>query len=77
MMTTMQFRPLFLPLGLIGVGLGYYLYFQQKQRCNTLGCEMAGSRLNLALLGVATVMLVIELAFVVFPDILWALIAEH
>jgi len=76
MMTTMQFRPLFLPLGILGVGLGYYLYFRERHRCNALGCQMARSRLNLVLLGVATVMLVIEVAFVLFPDILWALMME-
>lgn len=76
MMTTMQFRPLFLPLGILGVGLGYYLYFRERHRCNALGCQMARSRLNLVLLGVATVMLVIEVAFVLFPDILWSLMTD-
>lgn len=73
MMTTMQFRPLFLPLGVLGVGLGYYLYFRERKRCNVLGCQMARSRVNLVLLGVATVMLVIEIVFVLFPDTLWSL----
>ena len=76
MTTTMQFRPLFLPLGILAVATGYYLYFREKQRCRALGCRMAGSRLNLALLGVATVMLAIEIAFVLFPDVLWSLVME-
>lgn len=76
MMTTMQFRPLFLPLGILGVGAGYYLYFREKRRCEALGCRMAGSRLNLGLLAVATVMLAVELAFVIFPDALWWLMME-
>ncbi len=76
MVTTMRFRPLFLPLGILGVGLGYYLYFRERRRCNALGCRMAGSRLNLALLVLATVMLGIELVFVLFPDVLWSLMME-
>lgn len=76
MMTTMQFRPLFLPLGILGVGLGCYLYFRERHRCNALGCQMAGSRINLILLGAATVMLAIEVIFILFPDALWALMMD-
>lgn len=73
MVTTMQYRPLFLPLGILAVGFGYSLYFREKRRCDALGCRMAGSRLNFALLAAATVMLAVELAFVLFPDTLWSL----
>ena len=73
MATTMQYRPLFLPLGILGVGLGYYLYFREKRRCETLGCRMAGSRLNLTLLIAASLMLAMEVVFVVFPEALWSL----
>ena len=73
MATTMQFRPLFLPLGTLAVGSGYYLYFREKRRCKALGCRMAGSRLNLTLLIAASLMLVIEVLFVVFPEALWSL----
>ncbi len=73
MATTMQYQPLFLPLGILGVGLGYYLYFREKRRCETLGCRMAGSRLNLTLLIVASLMLAVEVGFVMFPEALWSL----
>ncbi len=76
MATTMQYRPLFLPLGILGVGLGYYLYFREKRRCDVQGCRMAGSRLNLTLIAVATAMLAIELTFVLFPETLWSLMME-
>lgn len=76
MVMTMQFRPLFLPLGTLAVGTGYYLYFREKQLCKALGCRMAGSRINLILLAVATVILTIELIFVAFPDALWSLLME-
>lgn len=74
MATTMQYRPLFLPLGTLAVATGYYLYFREKRRCDALGCRMAGSRLNLVLLSIATFMLAIELAFVLFPNALWSLV---
>lgn len=77
MVTTMQFRPVFLPLGILAVGTGYYLYFREKQRCRVRGCRMAASRFNLILLGLATVMLAIELVFILFPDLLWALVMER
>lgn len=73
MATTMQFRSLFLPLGILGVGLGYFLYFREKRRCDALGCSMAGFRLNVTLLIAASLMLVIEVLFVVFPEALWSL----
>ncbi len=76
MMTTMQFRPLFLPLGFLGVGSGYYLYFRERRRCQTLACRMAGARFNLALLIVATFMLAIEMVFILFPEALWSLVME-
>ena len=73
MATTMRFRPLFLPLGTLAVATGYYLYFRERRRCEALGCRMAGSRLNLVLLSIATLMLTIELVFVLFPNVLWSL----
>lgn len=54
MMTTIQYRSLLIPLGVLGVGLGYYLYFRDRKRCRTLGCRMAGSRVNLVLLLVSS-----------------------
>lgn len=74
MMTTMQYRFVLLPLGVLGVGAGYYLYFREKRRCQALGCPMIGSRVNLTLLIVASLILAIEVVFVVFPDALWLMI---
>lgn len=76
MMTTMQYRFVLLPLGVLGVGAGYYLYFREKFRCQALGCPMIGSKVNLALLLVASLMLAIEVVFVLFPDALWSLMME-
>lgn len=76
MVTTMQFRSVLLPIGLLGVGVGYFLYFREKRRCEALGCHMVGSKFNLVLLIVASLMLAIEVVFVVFPEALWSLMAE-
>jgi hypothetical protein len=73
MATTMQFQPVLLPIGLLGVGVGYFLYFREKRRCQALGCQMVGSRFNLALLIIASLMLAIDVLFVVFPEALWSL----
>ncbi|MFQ5684681.1 MAG: hypothetical protein ACE5HC_15600 [Candidatus Binatia bacterium] len=73
MIATMRFRPLFLPVGMLAVGMGYYLYFREKRQCDALGCQMAGHRVNLVLLVAASLMLAIEVVFVVFPEALWSL----
>lgn len=75
MATTMQYRPLFLPLGILGVGTGYYLYFWEERRCAALACRMLGARTNLVLLIVASLMLAIEVVFTLFPQRVWSLMS--
>ena len=67
MATTMRYQGVLLPLGLLGVTGGYVLYFRERRRCRTVLCTMAGSRLNLVALGLATVVLLGEVALVAFP----------
>jgi len=67
MATTMRYQRILLPLGLLGVTGGYVLYFRERRRCRTILCTMAGSRLNLVALGLATVVLLGEVALVAFP----------
>ncbi len=76
MMVTMQYRPIFLPIGVIGVALGYYLYFREKSRCATLGCALVGKKVNLGLLTLATVMLIAELSLTVFPELISEFLQE-
>jgi len=64
---TMRYQVILLPLGILGVAAGYVLYLRERRRCRALVCTMAGSRLNLLVLGVATVVLLGELALVAFP----------
>ena len=67
MMVTMQYRYIFIPVGVVGVGLGYTLYFREKRRCTSIGCALLGRKFNLTLLGLATLMLAGELLLVIFP----------
>ncbi len=69
MMVTMRYRTIFLPVGVIGVALGYYLYFREKRRCANLGCAFAGGKINLALLFFATVIVAGALVLDMFPEL--------
>ena len=57
MMTTMRFRPILFPLGLLGLGASYYLYFRERRRCKTFACAMVGKRFNLVALSLATLIM--------------------
>ena len=71
MATTMKYRPIVFPLGMLGLITGYYLYFRERKRCQRLACKMAGSGINLALLIVATIIM----AGVVWADFFSAALA--
>ncbi len=75
MVTTMQFRSVLLPIGLLGVGVGYFLYFREKRRCAALACRMGGARINITLLVVASLILAIEVVFALFPQTVWSLMS--
>ncbi|MCH8842860.1 MAG: hypothetical protein IID61_07755 [SAR324 cluster bacterium] len=57
MMVTMQFRPILYPMGLLGLGIAYFLFFRRKRQCDLRACKMAGGRLNLSLLIISTVLM--------------------
>ena len=76
MMTTMQYRWLLLPIGGVGVSIGYGLYVREQRRCGRLACRMAGGRLNLVLLLFATLLLVFELFLTMAPSLSDALLAR-
>ena len=57
MLTTMKFRPILFPLGLIGLATSYYLYFRERRRCKTLACAMVGQTFNLVTLTLATLIM--------------------
>src|SRR2546426_7008658 len=57
MALTMRYQVLLLPLGILGVVTGYVLYLRERRRCRSLACTMAGSRLNLVALLIATLVM--------------------
>lgn len=67
MATTMQYRWLLVPAGVVGIAIGFALYVPERRRCNAIACRMAGSRITLAVLILAT--LVVSTAIVLdrFP----------
>jgi mercuric ion transport protein len=69
MMVTMEYRSVLLPIGIGGVGLGYFFYLRESRRCQAAGCAFAGRKLNLSLLALATIMLLAEVALATFPEI--------
>ena len=69
MMVTMQYRTIFLPIGVIGLALGYYLYFREKRRCTNSGCAVVGGKINLTLLALATVVVAAALILDIFPEL--------
>ena len=57
MMTTMRYRPILFPLGLLGLGVSYYLYFRERRRCKTKMCAMVGKTFNIVTLALATLIM--------------------
>ncbi len=70
MMVTMQYRWILIPIGVIGVAMGYYLYLREKSRCSSFGCTFVVRKFNLVLLVFATVMLGTELILALFPELI-------
>src|SRR5881392_3728843 len=54
MAVTMRYRWLLIPAGIAGVLAGDVLYVRERRRCDALACRMAGSRITLAGLVLAT-----------------------
>lgn len=68
MMTTMRYRAIFIPAGIIGVSLGWVLYLRERRRCNSLSCRLVGGRLNLVVLLLASLIVVAAVTLDRFPD---------
>jgi Cu/Ag efflux protein CusF len=64
----MRYQAILLPLGILAVTAGYVLYIRDRRRCQRLVCTMAGSRVNLVVLGLATLILLGEAVLVAFPE---------
>jgi len=68
MAVTMPYRWILIPLGVIGVVTGFVLYVRERRRCDALACRMAGSRISLALLILASVVVGASIVLDRFPE---------
>ncbi len=57
MATTMKYRPILFPIGVMGLVAGYYLFIRERRRCQRLVCKMVGAKTNLVLLVIATIVM--------------------
>ena len=76
MATTMQYRWLLVPAGIIGIVAGFVLYVRERRRCDALACRMAGSRITLALLLVASIVVTTAIVLDRFPEFTSDLLAH-
>jgi uncharacterized membrane protein len=68
MATTMQYRWLLVPAGIIGIIVGFVLYLRERRRCDAQACRMAGSRPTLALLILASLVVTTAIVLDRFPE---------
>ena len=76
MAVTMQYRWLLIPAGVLGVSTGFVLYLRERRRCAALACRMAGSRITLVLLVVASVVVATSVVLDRFPEFTSDLLAR-
>mgnify|MGYP005841652163 CR=1 FL=1 len=57
----------FLPLGIAGVGLSYWLYFREKKKCSSASCRMANEKLTKTMLMISTVVVFGFFAWSIYP----------
>ncbi len=76
MAVTMRYRWLLIPVGVVGVAAGFILYARERRRCDALGCRMAGSRVTLAVLFVASVIVGASIVLDRFPEMTSELLAH-
>jgi TRAP-type C4-dicarboxylate transport system permease large subunit len=68
MAVTMQYRWVLIPTGVLGVVLGFALYARERRRCAQLACRMTGSRVTLALLIAASLVVASAVVLDQFPE---------
>jgi mercuric ion transport protein len=69
MAVTMRYRWLLIPAGVLGVAIGFVLYARERRRCTAAACRMAGSRVTLALLVLAAVVVTTSIALDRLPEL--------
>ncbi len=76
MATTMRYRWLLVPAGIIGVTASFILFLRERRRCDALACRMAGSRTTLALLILAGFVVTTTIVLDRFPEFTSDLLAR-
>jgi hypothetical protein len=75
MAVTTQYRWILIPTGMLGVTAGFVLYVRERRRCDRLGCRMAGSKITLGLLIVASLVVATSVVLDRFPEMTSDLLA--
>jgi mercuric ion transport protein len=68
MATTMAYRGVLIPAGVLGVALGFVLYLRERRRCDAVACRVAGGRLTLVLLIAAGLVVAGAIVLDRFPE---------
>ena len=68
MTVTMQYRWILIPTGILGLVAGFALYIRERRRCEVLACRMAGGRTTLALLVLASLVVMTAILLDRFPE---------
>ena len=76
MAVTMQYRWILIPTGILGVLAGLALYMRERRRCEALACRMAGGRTTLALLVLASLVVLTAIVLDRFPEATSDLLAQ-
>ena len=76
MAVTMQYRSILIPAGVLGVTVGFVLYVRERRRCDALACRMAGGRITLALLILASLVVGTSILLDRFPEMTSDLLAR-
>ena len=76
MAVTMQYRWLLIPAGIAGVLVGVVLYVRERRRCDALACRMAGSRITLAALALAALVVTGAIVLDQLPEMTSDLLAR-
>ena len=76
MAVTMQYRWILIPAGVLGLVTGFVLYMRARRRCQVLACRMAGGRVTLALLILASVVVAASITLDRFPEFTSDLLAQ-
>ena len=76
MAVTMRYRWLLITAGIAGVLAGVAQYVRERRRCDALACRMAGSRITLAVLALAALIVTTAIVLDQFPEMTSDLLAR-